>query len=358
MNLSAQIPIFNKISFLEKLFFTKHLAVMVKSGIPISEAIATISDQTPNQEFKKLLQNILKDIDNGQTLETALSRHPTVFDPLYINLIHIAEQSGNLSANLDYLAEQLRKTYEFKKKVQGALMYPMIVFIAAIVIGAGISIFVLPTLTNLFESLDVKLPLTTQILLFISRTMQNYGILIIAACIALVVGLRYAIVSPAVKPYWDLFLLSLPGFGSFFRNVQLASLTRNLGITLKSGLPITTALQTEYEAATNTVYKKYIEKIKKGVEKGKTISEILESGHFTYIPLIVNKMIAVGEKTGNLDEMLLYLNDFFEDEVDTYSKNLATILEPLVLLFIGLIVAFVALAIISPIYELTGSIHR
>lgn len=358
MNLSSQISISRSVSFLDKLLFTKHLGVMVKSGIPISEAIATIRDQTPNPTFRKVLTSVLSDIDNGQSLETAFSRKKNFFDPLYLNLIQVGEQSGTLTKSLDYLAQQMKSEYEFKKKVQGALMYPAIVLSASGIIGLGLSIFVLPNLTTLFQSLNAKLPLSTQILLGFANIMKNYGVFVVAGIIGFFVFLRYFLRSSGVKPIWHRLLLSLPTLGIFFQDGQLASLTRNLGIMLKSGLPILASLQTQHDATENVVYRRYLEKIIQGVEKGKTISEVLTEGRFAFVPLIVTKMISVGEKTGSLDEMFLYLGDFFEDEVDNFAKNLPTLIEPIILILIGLVVGFVALAIISPIYQLTGSIHQ
>ena len=177
MNLSAQVSFFNRVSFLDKLLFTRHLAVMIKSGIPINEAIVAIMQQSKNPALQKLLDDVLVDIGNGKSLEKALSRHRETFDPFYINLIHIGEESGNLEINLGYLAEQLKKNYEFNKKVQGALLYPAIILLVTFIAGGAISFFVLPKLIDLFSSLDVQLPLTTRILLFIANTMNHIGII-------------------------------------------------------------------------------------------------------------------------------------------------------------------------------------
>lgn len=358
MKLSAQINIFNKISFVDKLLFTKHLAVMIESGIPIGEAIEIIKEQSRSAALKKLLTDILADIDNGQSLERALSKHPQVFDPFYINIVKIGEESGNLEKNLKYLAEQLKKNYEFKKKVQSALMYPAIVLVITFIAGGAISLFVLPQLIDLFSTLDVKLPLSTQILLFIAYAMKNYGIFIFAAIIALFIGFRMLITIPKVTYQWHRFLLAVPGLGSFLQGVEIAFMCRNLGIMLKSGLPITTALSAQYNATSNLVFKEYLGQLSEDVERGKSISEKLSGKHFKRIPPLVAKMIGVGEKTGKLDESFLYLGDFYSEEVDNSSKDLAVIIEPVILIFIGLAVAFVALAVISPIYQLTSGIHR
>lgn len=356
MKFNSSVKIFNRVSFLEKLIFTKHLSIMLKSGIPLAEAVAIVRDQSVNPTFKKILKHIKQDIDNGQQLATALARQKEVFDPLYINLIHIGEESGNLEKNLDYLALDLKKSYDFKKKVQGALLYPAIILIAAVVIGAGISFFALPKLIDLFKSLDVKLPLSTQILLFLAETMKNYGIFIILGIIIFIAAFRVVIALPLVAPHWQKFLLSLPAIGKFLQDVQLVSFCRNLGLMLKSGMPITAALRVEYDGMNNLVYKHFVGRMIKSLEKGKTISDELSALRTPFIPLIFSKMIGVGEKTGKLEDSLLYLGDFLDDEVDNYSKDLSTILEPFILIILGLIVAFVAFAVITPIYNLTGSL--
>lgn len=358
MKLNSQITFFDRVSFMDKLLFTKHLAMMIKSGIPIGEAIETIKQQTRNAALQKLLENVLADVSNGKSFEKALAKHPKTFDPFYVNLIRIGEESGNLEKNLEYLAEQLKKNYEFNKKVQGALLYPIIILLVTFIAGGAISFFVLPKLVELFSSLDVKLPLSTKILLFVANTMKDYGYLIFAGIAALFILFRMALLNPNIRAGWQRMLFSMPGIGGFLQDVELASICRNMGIMLKSGLPITTALAAQYNATTNLVFKQYLKVIVDEVDKGKPIALRLEAKPFRFMPPLVAKMLGVGEKTGKLDESFTYLADFFSDEVDNYSKNLSTIIEPVILIAIGLVVAFVAMAIISPIYQLTSGIHR
>lgn len=358
MKFSAQIQLFSRVTFIDKLLFTKHLSIMLKSGITIVEALDILATQAKATAFKKVLETIVSDIKNGKSLAEALSRHPKVFNSFYTNLIKIGETSGTLDQTLVYLSQQLAKEYTFRKKIQGALLYPTIVFVAAAIVGIGISLFVLPQLIELFEGFDAKLPLTTQILLFIAAIMRDYGIVVIIGLIFLLLGLRVLITFPAVKPTWHKLLLSLPIFGKILQDGELTNFCRNLGIMLKSGLTITAALDVQATITTNLVFKKYFINILAAIDKGKSLSTEIESGQYPKIPLIVTKMIAVGEKTGKLEETLIYLGDFFEDEVDDATRNISTIIEPVMLLIIGGIVAFVALAIISPIYELTSSVKR
>ena len=356
MNKNIDIQLLDKVSFLDKLLFTKHLSMMIKSGITLSEAVDTISTQTRSNKFHKVLSEISSDIKNGKSFPKSLDKHPKVFDRFYISLIEVGEESGTLSESLDFLAKQLAKEYALKKKIQNALLYPAIVLIAVIVVGIGMSLFVLPKLIDLFESLDVKLPLTTRILLFFANTMKNHGILVIGGFFALIALFNLSIRLSFVRPKWDRLTLSFPIFGPLFQNEQLTSLCRNLGIMLKSGLSITKALDVQYHGTENSVFKDYVLRLQKSIDKGKDLQKELSENNYSKFSPIAIKMIGVGEKTGKLDEAFLYLGDFFEDEVDSIAKNLSVVLEPIILLVIGLIVGFVALAIISPIYSLTGSI--
>lgn len=357
MKLPALISIINPIAPLDILFFTKHLAVMLKSGIPLVESIDTLKNQTKNSTLRKTLDKIQSDIENGQTLANALSKHTVVFSTLYISLIGIGEKSGNLENSLEYLSLQLKKSYDFDKKVQAAILYPKLILAATVIMSMFISLFVLPKLVDLFNSLDVKLPLSTKILLFVANMMKSFGLLIVGAFVALGILISLLLKTSQVKPKYHKLLLSLPFIGPLNQNIELASFCRNMGLMLKSGLTITDALKTQSNATDNLVYKTYWEGLSSSIEKGKRLSDEMNK-KYKYIPAIVPRMIGVGEDTGKLEDVFIYLGDFFEEDVDDTTKNLANILEPVLLLIIGVIVAFVSLAIISPIYELTGSIRR
>ncbi len=347
----------NRVSFSEKFFFTKNLVVMLKSGIPISEVIATLVEQSKSATFRKILSQIREDISRGRSLEKSLRQHPQVFDQFYLSLIKVGEESGTLEESLLYLVEQMQKERELRQKVQGAMLYPAIVLLATGVIGLTLAFFILPQIIGLFESLNVDLPITTRLLIFGARLLRDWGLIIIPAVLALAILVALILRTSRVKPYWHAFLLRLPIFGSLFQNIALATLSRNLGIMLKSGLTITAALETSAEIQENLVYKRALAKTAEEVRKGKPIESILVEGKFREFPLFMVRMIGVGEKSGNLEENLAYLGDYFENEVDAVTKNLATVLEPVMLIFIGGVVAFVALSIISPIYQVTGSIR-
>lgn len=343
---------------LEILLFTRHLATMIKAGIPIAESLKTLSDQTKSKEFKKVINTVLADVDNGQPLAKSLSKHPKVFDKFYVSLIEVSEESGSLDENLEFISKQLAKNYSLKKKIQTAMLYPTIIFVAATVMGGFISLFVLPQLVGFFDAFEIELPLATKILLFIANAFKNYGILIIIGFVALIAFFQMLIRLPFIKPKWHALILNFPLMGNFIKDSNLAQFSRNFGVLIKSGVPISKAITVTAETLSNLKYKNDLILIGTSLTQGSDISTAMASKKFSEFPPLVYKMIEVGEKTGKLDESLLYLGDYYEEEIDNFSKNLTTVLEPIMLIVIGLVVGFVALAIITPIYQLTGSIRR
>jgi len=334
------MAIIGGVSFSEKFFFTKNLTVMLKSGA-----------------FKKILFQVSKDVTRGQSLEKSLRSYPNVFNQFYVSLIKVGEESGTLEDSLVYLVEQMEKEHELREKVRSAMLYPSIVLMATGGIGLSLAFFILPQIIGLFESLNVELPFTTIILIWVAKFLRDWGLIALPGMLALFIGLFFLVRSRWVKPVWHAFLLRLPTLGTLLQNISLATLTRNLGIMLKSGLTITSALETSAQVEENLVYQRDLMKISEEVRRGKSIETALTEGKYKEFPLFMVRMVGVGEKSGNLEENLAYLGDYFEDEVDTTTRNLATILEPVLLIGIGAVVAFVALSIISPIYSITGSIR-
>lgn len=359
-NLKTWINSLNPLSHVsdeEKMLFAKHLALMSRSGISLSEAIIVLIQQTKSGMFKHVLQGVLADIENGQSFSKSLARYPNVFDAFEINIIEIGESSGNFSKNLAYLADQLEKSHAFRSKVRGAMLYPAIVLTLAVIIGMGVSIFALPQLINVFQSFNVPLPLNTRILIWLAKVMQAYGSLIVGGFLGLIVLFRILIKFSPIKYQWDRFVLRIPAIGALVENTQLTLLCRNLGVMLQGGVPITTALDIQARDTDNLVYKNYVLGIREAVGRGMSITSHVTASNYRGIPLVVVKMVDVGEKTGKLDEAFLYLGDFFESQVDELTTNITVVLEPLLIFVIASIVAFVALAIITPIYQLTGSIN-
>lgn len=352
------ITLFSKISHLDRLLFTKHLSIMIKSGLPLKEALDTLASHSNSAKLNQILKEVAKDVQNGQSLTKALTKYPKVFDQFYLGMIKIAEESGTLAENLQFLAQHLNQDYTLRRKIQGALYYPGIVLSATIIMGGFIALYLLPQLVDFFEVFDQELPLATRILLFFANLFKNYGLIIVAAFVGLVLGTVSLFQSKFFKPRLHRLILSLPLIGQITIDGQLARFCRNLGTLLKNGVPSSRAFEITGQTLNNLYYQEKINMIREHLVKGKHFHQAMLEINGPGFPEIIRRMVEVGEKTGTLDQVLLYLGDFFDEEVDSVAKNLTTILEPILLLIIGLVVAFVALAIVSPIYELTGSIQR
>lgn len=346
------------VSLIEKVMFTKHLSVMMKSGVSVYESLDTIASSTTNNYFKNILYGALKEVENGKSLSEALAKYPKVFDRFYTSLVKVSEDSGTLEETLDYLSQQLSKEYALRKKIQGAMFYPTFIFVVSLVIGSFISIFILPQLVDFFNNLNIPLPLPTIILLKFASLMKDYGVLILAGFVGLLIFARFLISTPLVKPFWQSFLISIPVVGSIIIYSQLTRFTRNLSILIKSGVPLATGLSTSADTLNIISFKKHAKYIEENLIKGKSISETLFQQNFKEFPSMAVKMIHVGEKTGSLESVLMYLSNFYEEEVDNNAKNLSNVIEPIMLIGIGLFVAFIAFAIITPIYEITGSLSQ
>lgn len=344
------------ISLLDKIIFAKHLSLMIKGGLSLRASLVTIQEQSKNKRFKDIIDSVINGIDNGQPLATALSRYPKAFDAFYINMIKIGEESGSLRDNLDHLASQLERTYELKEKIKGAMIYPLIILITVLVLSGGITIFILPKIMPLFRIFNIDLPLATKILIWVTEFLKDYGVILLIALIVAAFLFYLSLRVRAIKLFFHKFILRVPVFGVINRNVNLVYFTQNLGTLLKSGVPIVSALDITQATLENLIYKREVREIIEEVKKGISISDCLDKKERIF-PLMVSRMIAVGEKTGNLEDTLVYMSDFYGKEVIKATQNLSTILEPVLMIIIGIIVGFVALAIISPIYELTRGLR-
>lgn len=347
-----------RVSLETKLVFTKHLAIMLKSGIAISETLESLNDQTQSSYFEKVLGEVANDVQNGKSLTQAFGKHPKVFDKFYVSLIEVGEEGGTLTQNLDFLSDQLANENALRKKIQGAMIYPLIIMGMLGGLGTFVSLFILPKLSTFFEAFDVELPITTQILLFVANTMKDYGIYIFGGLAVFIIGFNLLIKTPSIKPIWHSVILKIPLFGRLITYTQIARFSRNLGLLLKSGVPVSKSIKTAGRTVSNLKFEKDLEALAIGLEQGTSMGDSLDKYKFSEFPPIVCKMISVGERTGKLEETLTYVSDYYQDEIDNVAKNLSNILEPALLLTMGLAVGFMALAIITPIYQLTGSIGR
>ncbi len=343
-----------RLSHTEQLLLTKYLSVLLRSGLPIDDALDLLLQQAKGP-LKKILTRLKDAVTSGKTLADGLSSYPHVFSSVYINLIRAGEASGMLQENFEQLSLQMQKEHELRKKIQGAMMYPAIVLISALGVSTGIVVFVLPNIVKLFDSLNVVLPPTTKALLWISAVMTNHGLALAVAGVCLVIGFLFARTFTPVKCITHWITLHFPVIGTIARNTNLARISRLLGTLLKSGMPITAALPVTISVLKNVYYRRLFTQVQEALAKGGTIALALEPyPHLT--PPIAVRLIRVGEETGTLGDMLIYLATFYEQEVDESTKNAATLLEPLLIVMIGIMVGTLAFSIITPIYKVIGSI--
>lgn len=346
-----------RVSGLDKLLFAKHLATMIKSGLTLTESLEIAIDQSSSSKMRKVLKNVLERVNNGKSFASSLSKYPKVFSPVFINMIKVGEKGGTLSENLEYLSLQLEKDYDLKRRVKGAMLYPAIVLTATITLGIALSIFILPKLVNLFKSLKVELPLVSKIFLAMANFLVHYGLYLIIALAVLSVLTRILIKARNLRPFFHRFYLKLPIVKKISQSVNLARFARILGSLLKSGVPIIESLEITATTLDNALYQKQIGIATAGVKRGESLASMLTPAE-KYFPKIVSRMINVGEKTGNLEETLFYLARFYEEEVNNITRNLSTTLEPVLLIIIGLVIGFIGIAIISPIYQISGSLRK
>ena len=349
----------NRLTLLEKVFFVKHLSMFLKAGIPLPEALASLAEEKEAGLVGKVARSVRRQIENGQSLSRALSLNSRSFDLFFVSMTEIGEVSGTLEKSLDFLATKLSREDALRKKIQAILYYPAVVVTIACAIGAFISFFVLPKLGDMFKSFDVQLPLITRILLFLADVSKKYGVVFLVTIILLLISFNLAVrFWTPFRFLWHKIKFRIPFFGGVVSASELSAFFRNIGIMLSSGLSIEYALRTEAEVAENLVIKKAAKELHLAVTQGKSLGEVFPQLDKQVFPPLVARMVLVGEASGRLEESFLYLADFFEDETGSRAQRAAVILEPLLLVFIGLVVAFVALAVILPIYSLTGSIHQ
>lgn len=349
---------FGRVSLVEKMLFTKELSMYLKSAVPLHEALLTLRHHEKLSSFRVVVDTVAHDIENGQTLAHALGRFPKVFDRLYLSLVEIGEVSGTLPTSLEHLAGFLERSYALRKKVQGIFLYPTIVLGVAFTIGTFITVYILPQLVRLFNSFQTTLPFSTRLLLGFSHFIQNHGWTVLVGLLVIVVCVRLLFFMAAVRRSWQLLLIRLPFIGGFLRQYYTASFFHDMGILLKSGVPASAAFSVEKKSHQNEAFRRMAGELEQALEEGKLLWETMEANFGHLFPPIVAKMIAVGERSGKLEETFFYLSNFFDEEVERSIKNFTVLLEPVLLLIIGGVVAFIATAILAPIYALTGSIRR
>jgi type IV pilus assembly protein PilC len=331
--------------------FTRQFATMIGAGLPLVQALDILAKQTENQTFAKNIGDIKSDVEGGATFADALKKFPKIFSDLYTNMVAAGEAGGILDTILVRLAGYIEKAQALKRKVKGAMVYPSVVMTVAILVIVIIMIFVVPTFGKMFDTLGGTLPAPTQMIIQMSEFLSGPGgIITLASIISIIVGIVQFRKTETGQKVTDRILLKMPIVGILFRKVAVAKFTRTLGTLTSSGVPILDGLNITARTAGNKVIEKAVLDVRQGVSEGKTIAEPLtESKVF---PPMVTQMIAVGESTGALDNMLEKIADFYDEEVDQAVGNLTSMIEPVLMVFLGGTIGFIVVAMYLPIFKL------
>jgi type IV pilus assembly protein PilC len=356
-DIQISIPGFGgKVSEKEVAIFTRQFSTMIDAGLPLVQSLEILASQQDNKAFQKVLVQIRQDVEGGATLAAALKKQPKTFTDLYANMVEAGEAGGILDTILNRLAAYIEKSISLKKKVKSAMIYPSTIVSVALVVVTFLLLFVIPTFKSMFEGFGATLPLPTRIILELSRLVRQFFIPVIIAFVGMIIGLRYYYKTEKGRKVIDTLLLKAPVFGMLLRKVAVAKFTRTLGTLISSGVAILDGLEITARTAGNKVVEEAIMKTRVSIAEGKTIAAPLKET--TVFPPMVVQMIAVGEQTGALDSMLSKIADFYDDEVDTTVSNLTSLLEPLLMVFLGVVVGGVVIAMYLPIFKLVTVVGK
>lgn len=344
------------VPLIEKGNFCRYFATMIKCGTPILEAIDSLSFETQNKTLSAILREIKKDLEKGKTLGESIERFPKVFDPVFSVVISAGEKSGTLERSLEYLGKQVISDYYLLQRIKGAMLYPLVIIVTMVVMGFLMMGFVLPRIAKVFLSSGLSLPAYTKLIFEISLFVERYLIYIAIGFLAITLGLIFFFIKGKGRELINNLLPKLPLIKKIFSDLDIARFGMMLGTLLGCGVPIVQSLKIATSSLTLPQYTKLGSVLEMGIAKGSPISDVLRKEGAVF-PRMVTGMIAIGEKTGTLDEVLFDIANFYNQEVDNNLKSLTTILEPLLMIVVGIGVAFMVLSIITPIYSIVGSLN-
>jgi type IV pilus assembly protein PilC len=340
-----------KVTDKDVVILTRQLATMIDAGLPLVQCLDILGTQTDNKALAKVVGQVRSDVESGATFADALKKHPKVFDSLYVNMVAAGEAGGILDTILQRLAAYMEKFAKIKRQVKSAMIYPSVILFVAVAVVALLMIIVVPMLANMFAEMNQALPLPTRIVIAVSNFLKGYGgLVILVAVIGFFIGLNRFRKTEKGLTLTDGIALKVPVFGSLIQRVSVAKFTRTLGTLLTSGVPILEGLLIVSRTAGNKIVEDSIISTRQSVSEGKTLAEPLSKAKV--FPAMVTQMIAVGEATGALDNMLNKIADFYDDEVDSAVAALTSLLEPMLMIFLGVTVGFVIVAMYMPIFQM------
>ena len=344
----------SKVKMIDKIIFARNLANMLEAGLSLTRSISVMEKQIKNKKLKKIYNELNLDISSGKTFHDALSRFDNVFPQVFISMVKAGEESGNLADSLKSIANQMDSTYRLQKKIKGAMIYPSVIVSVMILIGIIMMIFVVPKLTATFKDTGSELPGSTKLVIFMSDFLRNHYILLPILILIVIIAVYNILKTKGGRNNFDKLVIKLPIFGQIIKESNSAKTARTMSSLIGSGVDLIQTIDITSEVLQNNLYKKVLAEVKENVEKGKPMSDIFNKYENLY-PIFVAEMINVGEETGKLATMLQGVATFYENEVDLKTKDLSTIIEPVLMVFIGAAVGFFAISMISPMYSVMNN---
>ncbi|NCB20866.1 MAG: type II secretion system F family protein [Clostridia bacterium] len=342
----------NPIKVKDLVIFSRQFAVMISANMPVVESLIILIDQTNNVTLKKLVADLAYDVDSGSLLSDAFARRPKVFSEFFVNIIKSGETSGKLDEVLTYLADEMEKSYDMSSKIKGAMIYPTFILVGLTGVGVVLMIYVIPNLTEVMVETGMELPLSTRIIIAVSNFMKNYILLIILALVALVFAIRHYISTKTGRYQLDYLKLKMPVFGKLFKYIYLMRFTRSLSTLLKGGVNISRSLEITSKVVGNVIYRDLIIETLDAINDGGPISSVMEAS--PDVPKMVPQMISIGERTGKLDSVLDKVTEFYGRESDAMLANLSALMEPLIMVVMGVGVGIVVAAVLMPMYNMAS----
>jgi type IV pilus assembly protein PilC len=340
---------------MDKIIFARNLANMIEAGLSLTRAIAVMEKQIKNKKLKNIYHEINADISSGKSFHDALTRFSDVFPSVFISMVKSGEESGNLAESLKSIATQMEATYTLQKKIKGAMIYPGVIISVMLIIGIIMMTFVVPKLTETFKSVGSDLPGSTKFVIFLSDFLRNHFIILPVLLLILMIIIYKVLHTKGGKYVFDRVVIRLPIFGQIIKESNSAKTARTMSSLIGSGVNLIQAVDITNEVLQNNLYRDVMSEVKTNVEKGKMMSEVF-SKHENLYPTFVSEMVNVGEETGKLSSMLQGVAVFYENEVSQKTKDLSTIIEPILMVFVGTAVGFFAIAMISPMYSVMNNI--
>lgn len=354
-NFNVSIPFISGVKPLEKINFARNLGAMLEAGLALSRALVVIEKQTKNPSFKKVVASLISEIDTGVTLADSLAKFPRVFPKIFIAMVRAGEQSGTLSESLKIVAQQMDSSYSLDKRIKGAMLYPAVILTAMVIIGILMFIFVVPTLLKTFTELNIKLPVTTQLVLDVSNLIRDHGLIVLIVFVVFIGFMIWWSKRDIGRKFMHALVLKIPVIGLLVQEVNTARTARTMSSLLGSGVDVVEAVNITADVVQNIYFKNVLVNASSSIKNGDLMSKTF-SQYTKYYPLFFIEMMSVGEETGKTGEMLLGVAKYYEDDVNQKTKDMSTIIEPVLILVIGGAVGFFAVSMIQPMYSLMDAV--